>query len=297
MEILRNAKIVIPMSDGKKHDYVAASKIAIPVNKENVRKYGIVAERDMDKVLDTLVLNIPSGSYISKTDLMVLDMLCNYDWERPIYFLQQGGEISIGIKDYMQYDGFAYKFVPIKSRTGHGEITQVDERLYDRIMNVYKWDNLSDSTINVDYQNLLTFNNLCSPRDIIVNCEKWLHANGENGKAVELLDKMPQIMPSSMWPLNNSVISSLTERAIMDAVAVYVAAGEVEKAEKLADELLAETEMSIALFSTEYKGNFLSTEDLQRNLYYIYMISEVFTKNNQPELAKKYSDVINQYLE
>ena len=297
MEIFRNPKIVIPMSDGKKHDYVAASKIAIPVNKENVRKYGIVAEKDMDKVLDTLVLNIPSGSYISKTDLMVLDMLCNYDWERPIYFLQQGGEISIGIKDYMQYDGFAYKFVPIKSRTGHGEITQVDERLYDRIMNVYKWDNLSDSTINVDYQNLLTFNNLCSPRDIIVNCAKWLHANGENEKAVELLDKMPQIMPSSMWPLNNSVISSLTERAIMDAVAVYVAAGEVEKAEKLADELLAETEMSIALFSTEYKGNFLSTEDLQRNLYYIYMISEVFTKNNQPELAKKYTDIINQYLE
>ena len=83
----------------------------------------------------------------------------------------------------------------------------------------------------------------------------------------------------------------------MDAVAVYVAAGEVEKGEKLADELLAETEMSIALFSTEYKGNFLSTEDLQRNLYYIYMISEVFTKNNQPELAKKYTDIINQYLE
>ena len=66
---------------------------------------------------------------------------------------------------------------------------------------------------------------------------------------------------------------------------------------RLEDELLAETEMSIALFSTEYKGNFLSTEDLQRNLYYIYMISEVFTKNNQPELAKKYTDIINQYLE
>ena len=83
----------------------------------------------------------------------------------------------------------------------------------------------------------------------------------------------------------------------MDAITVYVGAGELEKAEKLADELLAETEMSIALFSTEYKGNFLSTEDLQRNLYYIYMISDIFAKNNQPELAKKYSDIINQYLE
>ena len=164
-------------------------------------------------------------------------------------------------------------------------------------MNVYKWENLSDSSINVDYQNLLTFNNLCSPRDIIVNCAKWHLANGEKEKAVALLDKMPEIMPASMWPLNTSVISSLTERAIMDAITVYVGAGELEKAEKLADELLAETEMSIALFSTEYKGNFLSTEDLQRNLYYIYMISDIFAKNSQPELAKKYSDIINQYLE
>ncbi len=298
MEIFRNPKIVLPMSDGKKHDYIAASKIAIPVNKENVEKYSIVAPRDMDKVLDTVVLNIPSGTYLNKTDLMVLDMLCNYNWDRPIYFLQRGGEINIGIRDYMQYDGFAYKFVPIKSRTGHGEeITQADERLYDRIMNVYKWENFSDPSINVDYQNLLTFNNLCSPRDIIVNCAKWLLAGGDSTRAVEVLDKMQQIMPASMWPLNNSVISSLTERSIMDAVAVYLGAGEIEKAEKLADELLAETEMSIALFSTEYKGNFLSTEDLQRNLYYIYMISDVFEKNNQPALAKKYKDIINQYLE
>ena len=71
----------------------------------------------------------------------------------------------------------------------------------------------------------------------------------------------------------------------------------MEKAEKLADEFIAETELSIALFSTEYKGNFISTDDLQRNLYYIYMVADVFEKNNQPELSKKYADMVNSYLE
>jgi hypothetical protein len=83
----------------------------------------------------------------------------------------------------------------------------------------------------------------------------------------------------------------------MDAIAVYIAAGELGKAEALADEFVAETELSIVLFGTEYKGNFLSTEDLQRNLYYIYMVADVFEKNNQPELSKKYADMVNQYLQ
>ncbi len=298
MEIFRNPKIVLPMSDGKNHDYIAATKIAVPVNKENVEKYGIVAKSDMDKVADTIVLELKNGDYLNKTDLMILDMICNYNWERPIYFLQQGGDVNIGIKDYLQYDGFAYKFVPFKTKVGKGDvIDQVDPRLYDRIMNTYKWESFADTTMNVDYQNLLTFNNLCSPRDIMTNCAKWLVANGEKEKAVEVLDKMQEIMPVSTFPLNTSVISSLTERAVMDAVAAYIGAGEVGKAEKLADALVAETEKSIALFGTEYNGDFLSSEDLQRNLYYIYMIADVFKQNNCKEQAEKYADIVGQYLQ
>lgn len=298
MEIFRNPKIVIPMSDGRNHDYIAAKRIAIPVNKENVAKYGIVHQRDMEKVADTIVLELQDGGYLNKTDLMILDMICNYNWERPVYFLQQGGDVNIGIKDYLQYDGFAYKFVPFKTEVSKGNIIdQVDPRLYDRIMNTYKWDSFADTTMNVDYQNLLTFNNLCSPREIMTNCAKWLLANGEKEKAIQVLDKMQEIMPTSTFPLNNSVISSLTERAIMDAVSAYIGAGDVEAAEKLADDLVGETEKSIALFSTEYNGDFLSYEDLQRNLYYIYMIADVFKQNNQPERAKKYADIVGQYLQ
>ena len=164
-------------------------------------------------------------------------------------------------------------------------------------MNTYKWDGFSQKGMNVDYQNMLTFNNLCSPREIITNCAKWNLANGYKEKAVELIDMMQKIMPSENFPLNNSLISSLTERTLKDAIAVYIGAGELAKAEKLADEFIEETKLSVALFSTEHNGNFISTEDLQRNLYYIYMVADVFEKNNQPELSKKYADLVNSYLE
>ncbi|MBR5184309.1 MAG: DUF2723 domain-containing protein, partial [Bacteroidales bacterium] len=298
MDIFRNPKIVLPMNDGKNHDYVAAANITIPVNKENVAKYGIVAPEDMDKVEDTIVLKLKNNGYLNKTELMVLDMLCNYQWERPIYFLQMGGDLNIGIKDYLQYDGYAYKFVPFATKVGQGELTsQTDPELYDRIMNTYKWDNFSNADMHVDYQNLLTFNNLCSPRDIMTNCAKWLLAKGEPQKAIEMLDRMQEVMPASIFPLNTSAISSLTERVIMDAVSVYTAAGAPDKAEKLADALVVECEDAIALYGSEYMGNYLSSDDLQRNLYYIYMLADIFEKNGQPELSKKYADKVSLFLQ
>ncbi len=299
IDIFKNPKITIPLSDGKNHNYIAARNLLLPVNKENIRKYNIVPEKDMDKIADTILISIPEGkNSLSKTELMILDYIANYKWDRPFYLLQRGADVNIGLKDYMQYEGFAYKFVPIKNSTGvSSTIAQADgDALYNRIMNVYKWDNLSDTTINIDYQNLLTFNNLISPRDIIVNSAKYFIASGDTLKAVTVLDKMQQIMPAKNFPLNNSILSALTERAVMDAVAVYLQAGEKEKAYKLADEFVAETEKAITLFNKEFKGTLLSADDLQRNLYYIMMVSEVFEKNGEPEKAKKYSDMIEAYF-
>ena len=114
----------------------------------------------------------------------------------------------------------------------------------------------------------------------------------------QLSGKMLQeVMPASIFPLNTSAISSLTERVIMDAVSVYTAAGAPDKAEKLADALVVECEDAIALYGSEYMGNYLSSDDLQRNLYYIYMLADIFEKNGQPELSKKYADKVSLFLQ
>ncbi|MEF9930744.1 MAG: DUF2723 domain-containing protein [Bacteroidales bacterium] len=297
IEIFKNPKITIPLSDGLSHNYISARNLIIPVNKENVRKYGIVAEKDMEKVPDTIILNIPQGhEFLGKAELMILDYISHYEWDRPLY-LFKNGDVNIGLKDYLQFDGFAYKFVPIKSTTGTSTIQQVDaDALYNRIMNVYKWDSFADTTINIDYQNLLTFNNLLSPRDVLTNTAKYLISTGDTLKAVTVLDKMQQIMPAKNFPLNNSVLSALTERALMDAIAVYLQAGEKDKAYKLADAFVAETQKALLLFSKDFNGSMLSADDVQRNLYYILMVSEVFEKNGDSQRAKLYSNMIEPYF-
>ena len=74
----------VKLADGTLADYIPAKRIALPVNKENALASGIVAEKDRDKMVDTVFINIKKNS-LDKNQLMILDMLANFDWKRPIY--------------------------------------------------------------------------------------------------------------------------------------------------------------------------------------------------------------------
>ncbi len=301
IDIFKNPKIKVPMSDGKDHDYLPARKLIIPVNKENVIRNGIVAEKDYDKILDSLVLHIPEGKgSLDKVELIILDILAHYNWERPIYLAQRGGDLQIGIKDYLQYDGFVYKFVPIQSVTGiqNGNLDQVDEdEMYNRVMNVYKWDNFKDTTLNIDYQHLLTFNSLVSPRDIMVQTAKALYAKGKREKALEVLDRMQELIPAATLPLNNAIISGLNDRAVIDAISIYCALGEKEKAYRLADAFAGETLKAIDLFSKPYGDGYMSYEYTNQAFSYLLLLQDVFKGNNDAAKAKEIGKLINDRFE
>ncbi len=301
IDIFKNPKIKVPMSDGKDHDYLPARKLIIPVNKENVIRNGIVAEKDYDKILDSLVLHIPEGKgSLDKVELILLDILAHYNWERPIYLAQRGGDLQIGIKDYLQYDGFVYKFVPIQSVTGiqNGNLDQVDEdEMYNRVMNVYKWDNFKDTTLNIDYQHLLTFNSLVSPRDIMVQTAKALYAKGKREKALEVLDRMQELIPAATLPLNNAIISGLNDRAVIDAISIYCALGEKGKAYRLADAFAGETLKAIDLFSKPYGDGYMSYEYTNQAFSYLLLLQDVFKGNNDAAKAKEIGKLINDRFE
>ena len=296
IEIFKNPKIKANYS-GEIRDYIPVRTLKLPVNKENVLKYGIVNPKDADKILDTLTLQLsPNKNSISKVELMILDMLANYDWDRPIYFLGRGGGdvINIGIRDYLQFDGLAYKFVPIKSSQPIiGEVGQIDsEKCYDKIMNVYRWDSFNDPTINIDYQHLFTFNAAQSLREIFINTAQGLLRDGEIQKAVEILDKMQEVAIPENFPLNTSDITRLNEMYVLDAIKLYLMAGEQEKAVKLANAFMDETIKHIYLYAREFKGAYMSYDGLSANLQFIMMLSEIYDEAGLNEIR----DSINQTL-
>ena len=222
--------------DGETKDsyiyYIPYRKFSIPVNSANVVKYGILPEKYAHMIPDEIVLELPNDKhYIIKPELFMLDLLANYKWDRPINMLGMGGDINIGVKDYLMYEGFSYKFVPIKNEMSAFNIGLSDpDDLYYKMKNVFKWDALKRTDYFVDYQNSYTFCGILSQRQIFVNVAKELMEAGENKKAIEILDMCMECVPEENFPLDMTYLGTNNEYCVSEIIVTYLNLGEREKA-------------------------------------------------------------------
>ncbi len=98
-------------------------------------------------------------SYLLKNDLVVLDILATNNWKRPVYFLSTQVPRSLGFENYLQLDGFAYRLVPFKTSSpdSFSEAGYVNaDSLYDKLMNRFKYGNMNDPGIFMDYNSIRT---------------------------------------------------------------------------------------------------------------------------------------------
>ena len=298
VDLVSNPDAKVRLQDGELYNFFAARQLTIPVDKKSAIANGIVSVADSAQIVDTIVLNLPENKdMMTKAELMILDLLANYKWDRPIYFVAMGGDLEIGIRDYLEYSGFAYKFVPIKSKSTLGYPGRVpSEKMYDKVMNVYKWGNMNDPTINIDYQNLLTFTAVISARNIFTQTARSLIIEGKTEKAVAVLDKMQEIMIPAHFPLNCTLLGSLNEHSVLEAVDIYLLAGARDKGIALADAYTKESFVSIDLFSKLYNGFYLSKSDIERSLSYLVMLSDVLKNRGEEEKAEAIEKQISDTL-
>ena len=184
MAFFRDPARRVPLTSGRSVNYIPTRKIVVPVDRENVIRHGIVDSSLVAMVPDSVLLQIPEGkSYLTKPELFFLDLLSGYRWDRPISLLNMGGDINIGLKDYLMYDGFSYRFTPIRNKITTTDAGIVDvEGLYRKMTQVFSWDALSRTDWFVDYQNYYTFLGVLSQRQIFLTTANALMKAGQNGR-------------------------------------------------------------------------------------------------------------------
>ena len=235
MRVFRHPDAKLPLSSGKMVDYIMSRKFTIPVNKENVLKYGILDEKYADLIPDQITLTIPKDKdYLTKPEIFMLDLLSSYNWDRPINLLSMGGDINVGLKEYLMYEGFSYKFVPVRNKTKSTDIGFADaEDLYDKMKNVFSWDALKRKDYFVDYQNYYTFCGVLSQRNLFVNAAKEMLKIGDKARAIELLDMCQECVPEENFPLDLTYLGFSNEYMVIDMIETYYDAGAPDKAMEL----------------------------------------------------------------
>ena len=296
MRIFKHPEAKLPLTGGKMVDYIMSRKFIIPVNKENVLKYGILDEKYADMIPDQITLTIPKDkSYLTKPELFMLDLLSNYQWDRPVNLLSMGGDINVGLKDYLMYEGFSYKFVPIKNKMKSTEIGFADpEDLYNKMKNVFTWDALKRTDYFVDYQNFYTFCGVLSQRQIFVNVAKEMLKIGDSARAVEMLDMCQEAVPAENYPLDMTYLGFSNEYMVIDMIETYYNAGADDKAldlsRRLADELFVSTEFFIEYYDLA-KREF---ENCYQCLSYVCDLAEHY---GDKEFAAEVRDRFNTLLD
>ena len=278
MRMFKHPQIKIPLASGKQVDFIMSRKLVLPVNKENVIKYGILDKKYEDRIPDEIVLTIPAGKdYLTKPELFMLDLLSNYQWDRPINLLSMGGDINIGLKEYLMYEGFSYKFVPIKNKTKSTDIGFADpEDLYNKMKNVYSWDALSRKDYFVDYQNFYTFCGVLSQRNIFVNAAKEMLKIDDTQRAIELLDMCQECVPEENYPLDITYMGFSNEYMVLDMIETYYVAGAPDKALDLARRFMDQIFISLEFFMNNYDVAKREFDACYNCISYIAEISDHF---------------------
>ena len=285
MRVFRHPKAKLPLQSGREVDYIMSRKLILPVNKENVIKYGILDEKYEDMIPDQIVLTIPKDKdYLTKPEIFMLDLLSNYQWDRPISMLSLGGDINVGQKDYLMYDGFSYRFVPIKNRMKSTEIGFADpEDLYYKMKNVYTWDALKRTDYFVDYQNFYTFCGVLSQRQLFLNAAWEMLEAGDDQRAIELLDMCQECVPEENFPLDITYMGFSNEYMVIGMAEAYYAAGAPDKAEELLRKISDQLFISLDFFNQF--GSF-SSHELEKVCSSLEFAMQVAAEGGSKELAE-----------
>ena len=176
--------------------FYPTNKIRVKVNKENVLKSGVVKAEDEALIVPYIDIDLPESG-MTKNQIMMLDILANNDWERPIYFT--GGSYAdaeyIWMKEYLQLEGLVYKLVPIRTprNTENPYIMgRLDaDLMYDIVMN-WSWGNSESPDI---YHDTETRKNSISFRSNMARLAEKLIEENKNKKAKNILDLAMEKMP------------------------------------------------------------------------------------------------------
>jgi len=280
MEILKSDDPLTKVESvrGTPYDYLISNVLVIPVNKENAIKSGIVKPEDAHLMVDSITITIPDN-YIFKHDMMLIDLLANFDWKRPLYFSNYFS-VNWGLRDYLQLDGFAYRLVPIKTPVNAAEyaVGRIDtEYLYDKIMNRFSYGNIADPKVYVDFFVQTNFSSV-QGRNIFARLARQLVAEGDTTRAIQVLDRAIQEMPFDQ--IRHTPVQTIP------LIEVYYLAGATDKANEILLDWAIILEEYIAYFMrfTDKKAQ-LTEAVFNDKAVYLYELSKIARNNNQQDIA------------
>ena len=243
---------------------IPTDTLYITIDKDAVRRSGMMMASDT--IPDRMVISLAGKRAIYKNDLMMLEMLAQCNWERPLYVATTvGSDNYMNLGDNFVQEGLAYRITPFNTKAP-GAKNFDTEKTYNNVMNRFKWGGLDKPGLYIDE----TVMRMCyTHRHLFATLAMQLIAEGQNAKAEKVLRKSEKVLPEYNVPYTFMSGASDLARA-------YALIGKKADAARILNKVWADAK-SYADYYLQLTGSrfMMSQNEVLRQLYIMQNIADM----------------------
>jgi hypothetical protein len=240
---------------------IPTDTVYVTIDKEAVRKSGMMMASD--SIPDQMVISLKGKSALYKGDLMMLEMIAQCNWTRPIYVATTvGAENYMNLGDNFVQEGLANRITPFTTNAP-GAKNFDTEKTYNNVMNKFKFGGVDKPGIYLDE----TVMRMCyTHRRLLSMLAMNLVHEGKDKKAMEVLDKCEKVLPSYNIPHDY-------QSGSMDLARAYALTGQTKKAQDLIDQLWRKSAEYMLWYCSLDGQRFESSQ--QDCILHLYILNQV----------------------
>lgn len=277
-------------SDKEGLHVIPTDSIVIKIDKEAVRRSGMkIPEALGDSIPDYMHISLKNKRALYKSDLMMLEMLANSNWERPLYMaITVGSESHLGMDNHFIQEGLAYRFTPFDTEKLNSKIDS--EKMYDNLMHKFKFGGIDQPGIYID-ENLMR---MCyTHRRIFSQLIGQLIKENKKEKALKALDYAEKKVPAYNVPYDWA-------NGAYQLAEAYYQLNQKAKADKIMDDLANKSvEYMIWYLSMSHNQLSVSGENFMYNASVLdaeIRLMEKYKSQLAPHYSQQLDQLYNEYV-
>ena len=255
----------ILLGDSDTH-VIPTDTVYVTIDKEAVKKSGMLMAAD--SIPDRMVISLKGKRALYKGDVMMLELIANCNWTRPIYVaLTVGEENYMNLGDNFVQEGLVNRITPFTTNAP-GAKNFDTKRTYDRMMHKFRFGGLDTPGIYLDE----TVMRMCwTHRRAFVNLAMNLVNEGDDKKAAKVLAYLDKNIPEYNVPVNY-------QSGSLDEARVYAHLGQKQKAMDMFKKLFDNSYQYAAWYCSLENMRFLSAQ--RDALLHFYIMNQILVEAN-----------------
>ncbi|MCF2643792.1 DUF2723 domain-containing protein [Prevotella stercorea] len=248
----------------KEMHVIPTDTLYLTIDKEAVKKSGMMMASDT--IPDRMVISLAGKRALYKNDLMMLEMLAQCNWTRPLYVAATvGSDNYMNLGDNFVQEGLAYRITPFTTNKP-GAKNFDTEKTYNNVMNRYKFGGLDKKGLYIDE----TVMRMCyTHRNLFAQLALALIREGKNDKALKVLRKAEKSIPEYNVP--NTFVSGSA-----DLARAYALIGCKADAARILRQVWNNAKQYADYYVSQEGSRFdMCQTDVMRQLYYMQGISDI----------------------